>query len=197
MKNLFKTIIVSIIMVASIATMSFALGAVADGTWLADGANWKFINQATGQPIVNDWGLIKYGDDYNYYYFDENGYMCRGLKWIDGSLYLFQVDGKVASQGTIINLANRERKIKNKGLVDDIYADTKFDIDAWNAEYIAANTYTAEEKAQYEAQAAAEAEKQAALAEVAASVEKRGPRSALMPIATNKNSGPGMDLLGK
>lgn len=192
MKNAFKTLIVSIIMVASIATMSFALGAVADGTWLAEGTKWKFIEQTTGQPIVKDWGLIKYGDDYNYYYFDENGYMCVGLKWIDGSLYLFQVDGRVAAQGTIINLANREHKIKNKGMVDDVYADTKFDIDAWNAEYIAANTVTAEEKVALEQAAAEAAAAQAAQAELAASLEKRGPRSSMMPIATDKNSGPGV-----
>lgn len=191
MNKLFKTFIVSIIMVASIATMSFSLGAVVDGTWLADGTNWKFIEQSTGQPVVNDWALIKYGDDYNYYYFDENGYMCRGLKWINGTLYLFQVDGKVASQGTIINLAGRERRIKNKGMVDDIYADTRFDIDAWNAEYIAANTYTPEEKAQAEAAAAEEAAKEEMIAEAVASIEKRGPRSSAMPITTDKNSGPG------
>lgn len=186
-KKIFSTIVLTLISIVTFAVSAFA------GDWVNEGVFWKYLEDDI--PVVNDWRFIHYGNDYNYYFFDELGHMCVGLKKIGNETYMFDINGKALSNSTI-KINGRDCRTKNKGLVVDLYSDANIDYNAWNAQYIAENTLTAEEKA---AQAVAEQEareKKAVEDAVAASLEKKGPKAAGQQKALDAYSGPGMAIGG-
>lgn len=116
MKNL-KNLLIVAFMIVSFTSATFAIGAVADGEWAADGANWKYITN--GQAVVNDWALIKDGEDYNYYYFDAAGHMVTGITKIGDDFYSFEKNGCVTQKGNKIKYDEYTFVIGKKGLIED------------------------------------------------------------------------------
>lgn len=141
MKSL-KSLFVVMLMTVAFASTAFAIGAVADGEWVADGPNWKYV--INGQAVVNDWALIKEGDDYNYYYFDAAGHTVAGIVKIDNEYYSFEKTGVVSKKGNEIKYGEYSFKISKKGLIED-FTDADYE------EYLKEQGEKAAEKAANEA----------------------------------------------
>lgn len=137
MKSFRNLLLIAIMVFASISA-TFAVGAVADGEWVADGADWKYV--VNGQPVVNDWVFIKEGDDYAYYYLDAAGHMSTGIVKIGEEYYSFEKNGHASKKGTKINSGDNSFKVANKGLIEDF-------IDSDYTEYLKNKENEAAEKA--------------------------------------------------
>ena len=86
------------------------------GDWIADGTKWKYSED--GVFATNTWKLIKQGNDYQNYYFDDEGHMVKGVYKIDGSYYSFRKDGSSNSKGKI-TIDGEVCETSNRGLIDD------------------------------------------------------------------------------
>lgn len=126
------------LMTLTFASSVFAIGAVADGEWVADGDKWKFVNN--GQAVTNDWALIKQGDEYIYYYFDANSHMVTDITKIGDEYYSFDSNGAPTKKGKEIKCGEDSFKILNKGLIENF-------VDADYEEYVKEQAEKAAEKA--------------------------------------------------
>lgn len=136
-------IIISICFILIHTTIVFA------GEWIKTGDNWQYKDD-NGTLVVSSWKTIKVGLVYSMYYFDENGYMCTGLKKIDNDIYAFNENGTPKSNSSIV-IDDEEYETKTKGLVEGI--PLNIDIESYNARILAERKAKEESKAQAEAEA--------------------------------------------
>ena len=159
-----KYFIICVLSILLYTTFAFA------GQWVQLGENWQYIDD-NGLPVVSSWKLLKVGEAYTVYYFDENGNMCTGLKKIDNEIYAFNDNGTPISN-TKIMIDDEEYETKAKGLVEGI--SLNYDIDAYNARM------KEEKKAIEESKAAAEAERK----RIEESIANRSPEELAMIAAS-------------
>lgn len=181
MKN-FRNLLLVVFMVFAVVSATFAVGAVTDGEWVADGANWKYVTN--GQPVVNDWAFIKEGDNYAYYYFDAAGHMVTGITKIGDEYYSFEKTGCTSKKGNEVKSGDNTFKVSNKGLIEDFtdadYAEYQKDQEAKAAEKAFQENRKAEnEKIKASIEASKEAYKKEHAAEIAASEAAKQAEEAL------------------
>ena len=129
--------------------MIFLATSVFAGQWVQMGTKWQYIDD-DGTFVVSSWKLIKVGEVYTVYYFDESGNMSTGLKRIGDEIYAFRENGSPISNSKII-IDDEEYETKARGRVEGI--SLNYDIDAYNARL------AEEKKEREESIAAVEAEK--------------------------------------
>lgn len=147
MKSISKIFIASLVVTMFCTTFVFA------GEWVQDGTNWKY-KEDDGTFAVSKWKFLKIKDDYKNFYFDENGYMCTGIKRIGEEVYAFNDDGTTMSKSSVY-IDGEEYTTGNRGLVEGI--SNAFDVDEYNARMEAIRASKAKELE--DAKAKAEEEK--------------------------------------
>ena len=123
MKRISKIFLASLVIGMLCTTFAFA------GEWVQDGNNWKY-KEDDGTFAVSKWKFIKMKDDYKNFYFDENGYMCTGIKRIGEDIYAFNDDGSTMSKSSVF-IDGMEYTTGNRGIVEGI--SSAFDADEYNA----------------------------------------------------------------
>lgn len=167
-----KKIILVLSFVIAFTSVSFA------GEWVSDNSNWKY-KEDNGTFATSTWKFLKNGNDYNNYYFDENGYMVTGIRRIDGEVYAFNDDGTAKSKSTV-TIDGEEYETQNKGLVYAISGS--FDVDAYNAKL------ADEKKKKEESIAASNAEKKRIEESIQQSIANRTPEEKAMIAASESAS---------
>lgn len=135
MKKISKIFIVTFAMAMLCTTFAFA------GEWVLDGNNWKY-KEDDGTFAVSKWKFLKVKDDYKNFYFDENGYMCTGIKRIGEEIYAFNDDGSTMSKSSVY-IDGMEYTTGNRGLVEGI--SSAFNVDEYYAKLEAERASRAKE----------------------------------------------------
>lgn len=94
--------------------------------WVQVGDKWTY--EENGALAKSTWKLIKRGNDYSSYYFDENGFMVTGVWKIGNEYYSFKNDGISNSKSSVI-IDGEKYNTGNKGLIEDYpseYAQDSF-----------------------------------------------------------------------
>ena len=106
----FKVFIISIAMCLMMCTLSFA------DAWVKDGQFKKY--QVGDKFATSTWQLIKEGDNYNNYYFDEEGHMVTGVWKIGNEYYSFKNNGAANSKSKV-TIDGEQFETANKGLIEN------------------------------------------------------------------------------
>ena len=84
--------------------------------WKQVGDKWTY--EENGTAVKSTWKLLKRGNDYSSYYFDENGYMVTGVWKIDNEYYSFKKDG-ISNSKSVVEIDGEKYSTGNKGLIEE------------------------------------------------------------------------------
>lgn len=73
-----------------------------NGKWMKDEKGWWYLYE-DGRFPAKTWAFLLYRNQYEWYYFDEKGYMWSGWLLIDGDWYYLRPDGSMATGWIIDN----------------------------------------------------------------------------------------------
>lgn len=100
--------------------LAFVLGVMLASTvfadWVKVGENWTY--EENGAAVKLTWKLLKRGNDYSSYYFDENGHMVTGVWKIDNEYYSFKNDG-IANSKAVVMIDGEKYDTGTKGLIEE------------------------------------------------------------------------------